>query len=88
MPPSLADTHPEVERVQVRLLRQAGAARRLALALSLTQSALALSAEALRRRYPHLPAEELRLRGVALRYGEALASRLRADLERRAAAGR
>ncbi|HLT47017.1 MAG TPA: hypothetical protein VK002_07300 [Rubricoccaceae bacterium] len=81
--PALDDTHPDAERVRLRLLREAGTARRLALTFGLTQQALDLSAEALRRRHPDLPERERRLRAVALRYGEALACDLRAYLDAR-----
>lgn len=81
--PVPTDTHPDAERVQVRLLREAGTARRLALTFGLTQQALDLSAEALRRRYPDLPEGERRLRALALRYGEAPARALRAYLDAR-----
>lgn len=81
--PAPTDTHPDAEQVQLRLLREAGTARRLALTFALTQQALDLSAEALRRRHPDLPESECRLRAVALRYGEALAQDLRAHLETR-----
>ncbi len=81
--PTLSDTHPEAEQVQIRLLREAGMARRLRLTFSLTQQALALSADALRRRHPDLTDEERLVRTVALRYGEGMAQALRDDLERR-----
>ncbi len=77
------DTHPQAEHVQIQLLRQAGTARRLALACSLTQTALELSREGLRHRYPELTERERRLKFVALCYGEDLAHRVRADLTRR-----
>ena len=77
------DTHPEAEQVRLRLLREAGTARRLDLTFALTQQALDLSAEALRRRYPDLPERERRLRAAALRYGEAPARDLRAYLAAR-----
>ncbi len=81
--PDAERTHPDAERTHIRLLREAGMARRLGLAFKLTQQALALSDEALRRRHPELSSEERLLHTVALRYGEDLARCLRADLERR-----
>ena len=77
------DTHLQAERVQIQLLREAGTARRLALACSLTQTALELSREGIRQRYPALSERERRLKFMALCYGEDLARRLRADLIRR-----
>ena len=77
------DTHPEAERVQIQLLREAGTARRLALTFSLTQTVLELSREGIRQRYPELTQRERRLKFVALCYGEDLARRVHVDLERR-----
>ncbi len=77
------DTHPEAERVQIQLLREAGTARRLALTFSLTQTVLELSREGIRQRYPELTQRQRRLKFVALCYGEDLARRVHADLERR-----
>ena len=77
------DTHPQAERVQIQLLREAGTARRLALACSLTQTTLELSREGIRQQYPALSERERRLKFVALCYGEDLARRVHADLTRR-----
>ncbi len=83
MKPQSPDTHPEAERVQIQLLQEAGTARRLALAFSLTQTALELSRDGIRHRYPALTERERRLKFAALCYGEDLAHRVRADLMRR-----
>ncbi len=77
------DTHPQAERFQIQLLRQAGTARRLDLACSLTQTVIALSREGIRKRYPELSERERQVKFVALCYGEDLARRLHADLIRR-----
>ncbi len=66
------DTHPEVRRRQLELLRSAGFERRAALALSLSQSVIDLSRRALREQMPGATEEEVRLRWVGLQYGEAL----------------
>ena len=78
------DTHLQAERVQIQLLREAGTARRLTLAFSLTQTALELSREGIRQQYPALSERERRLKFVALCYGEDLARRVHADLMRKA----
>lgn len=83
MRPLSIDTDPEAERVQLDLLRRAGPDRRLALALSLSQTTLALARDALRRRYPEATERELALRFVATHYGEALARDLEAFLASR-----
>ena len=76
----LNDTHPDAERVQIALLRQAGACRRLSLTFSLSQQALDLSREAVRRRFPDLTEQEQRLELLALLYGAPLAQQVRAAL--------
>ena len=76
MKPLSADTHPEVERIHVQLLVQAGPARRLALTRSLSQSTIEMSRTGLQRRHPQLSPQELSLRLVALCYGEDLALRV------------
>ncbi len=77
------DTHPEVERVQIELLRKAGVARRFSLARSLSQTVIQLSRRAIRESHPDASEEELALIFVELNYGKELAERLRADLARR-----
>lgn len=77
------DTHPEVERVQIELLRKAGVARRLSLVRSLSQTVIQLSRRAIRESHPGASEEELALIFVELNYGKELAERLRADLARR-----
>ncbi len=76
------DTHPKAEAVQIELLRRAGLSKRLALAFSLSRTTIALSREAIRKRRPDLSEQDLRLEFVALCYGEALARRVAARLER------
>lgn len=83
MQPSLSDTSPEAEQVQIALLRSASEARRLALASDLSQMALQLSWRGLQRRYPGESERAIRLRSVALNYGQALADRLAEALEAR-----
>ena len=83
MKPLSADTHPEVERIHVQLLVQAGPARRLALTRSLSQSTIEMSRTGLQSRHPHLSPQELTLKLVALCYGEDLARRVEVYLESR-----
>lgn len=77
------DTRPEAADSQVALLRQASPARRMALALSLSQTVLFLAKQAIRSREPGLSDEEVGLRFVELHYGRALAAAVRDDLARR-----
>lgn len=83
MPTIVSDTRPEAEDVQIELLRRASPARRLSLALSLSESVCALSRRAIRRANPGFTEREVGLRFVALSYGEELARAVRADLARR-----
>ncbi len=77
----LSDTRPEAERVQIELLRQAPAWRKLELVgqMNLTVRLLALSG--LRQRYPEATPDELRRRLADLLLGPALATRVYGPLE-------
>ncbi len=77
------DTHPEVERVQIELLRKASVARRLELGFALSQEALELAQEGIRRANPNASEEEIRLIFVEVNYGKKLANRVRAYLDTR-----
>jgi hypothetical protein len=81
--PALTDTDPETQRVHSDLLRRASPARRLRLALSLSQTVIALSRAGLARRNPDSASEEVGLRFVALHYGEDLATAVRRQIEAR-----
>jgi hypothetical protein len=80
-----SDTSPEADRVQIRLLRQAGPAKRAALALSLSQTAMELSRRAIRRSNPQATDDELAVLFVKLLYGTPLAEGLRSYLRSRQA---
>ncbi len=73
----IKDTPPAVEAVQIKLLRDAGQARRSKLMLSLTQSAFSLSRNNLRQKHPELSEFELNIKFVELLYGSQLADSLR-----------
>ena len=77
------DTALGAECAQVSLLREATVARRMAIAVSLSQTIIGLARSAIRRCSPNLSERELILQFVDLHYGPELAERLRADLERR-----
>lgn len=79
-----SDTSPEAERVQIDLLRKAGEAERIKLALSLIQCAIDQSRQEIRSQHPHASEEELGLLFVEFNYGKELADRVRAYLARRA----
>ncbi|MBM4048059.1 MAG: hypothetical protein FJ279_23400 [Planctomycetes bacterium] len=77
-----SDTHPEAERVQVELLRQASVQTRLSLALSLSETAMSLSRRAIRRARPGISEQEVGLAFVELHYGRELAERVREYVNR------
>ena len=79
----IEDTHPDAERVQLELLRQASVSQRLMLAFSLSQTVIDLAKRAIRRRYPNESEQQILVRFVSLHYGAELAGRLASDLERR-----
>ena len=77
---TLSDTVPEMERAQIELIRKASPARRLDLALSLSQTAIDLSRRAIARASPSLDDREVRLKFVELHYGQDLANGVRRHL--------
>jgi len=79
------DTDPAAHRVQIDLLRQAGPARRFAIASSLTRFAIESSRQALRERFPDEDESSIAVRWVALHYGEELAAGLAVHLAGRKA---
>ena len=75
------DTHPDIERIQIELFRQATPERRVQIALSLSQQLMALSKRAIREAHPDASEVEVGLLFVALVYGQDLADRVRAYLQ-------
>jgi hypothetical protein len=76
----LSDTPPSVAQVQIRLLREAGPARRAALAAAMTTNAVAVSRLAIRRLHPDWSELEVNLHWAEIHYGKELADRVRAYL--------
>ena len=79
----LSDTHPDAERVQIRLLREAGPVRRGELASSLTNSCITRAKRAIKLAYPELSPQQQQLMYIEVQYGSDLARRFEAHLERR-----
>jgi hypothetical protein len=77
------DTHPEIERVQLELLRKATDAQRFALVCSLSQSCIEWSRQSIREAHPEASEEELGFLCVALYYGQELADAVRVYLAKR-----
>jgi hypothetical protein len=77
------DTSPEVERVQIELLRKAGKTRRLQLGLELSGEALEMAQRAIKRAHPELGELEAKLLFVEITYGKDLADKVRAHLAKK-----
>ena len=77
------DTHPTIEQIQIELLRKTSPARRLELALSLSQSAIELTREGIRKANPNASEEEVGLIFVEVTYGKELADKVQNYLARR-----
>ncbi len=80
---ALSDTDAEAAAAHLALLRAATADRRLALALSLSRSVMALTRDAIMRKDPDASDDEIGVRFVARCYGDELATEVRAALAAR-----
>jgi len=76
------DTAPDVEKVQIELIRAASVAKRVSLTRSLSATAMFLSRRAIQRANPSFSKRQVDLAFVAHHYGPDLAERLRLFLER------
>lgn len=76
-----SDTHPEMEALQIRLLREAPAWRKLEIMAQLNASVRLLALSGLRLRYPGASEEELRRRLADILLGEELARKALGDLK-------
>jgi hypothetical protein len=73
----LSDTHPDAERVQIELMRQASVADRVAIMRSMTNLAIRMSRQAIAEAHPEFNSQEVALYWVELHYGKKLADELR-----------
>ncbi len=71
------DTPPEVENVQVNLLRKAGPGKRFSITLSLSQEMIALSKQALKKANPGLSDNELTILFIKNCYGADTAEKVK-----------
>ncbi len=72
-----SDTSKEAAEFQIALLQSKTTSHRLGLALTLSESTIALSKRAIRRANPDISEYELRCRFVELHYGKELADSYR-----------
>ena len=76
------DTSPEMERVQIELIRKASSAKLFGLIRSMSQTMMQASRENIRRLHPDANKEELTLIFVELYYGKELANLVRTQMEK------
>ncbi len=77
------DTSPEMERVQIDMLRKTSIPTRFAMIESWSQFIMEAAKQGIRRENPSASEEEVALMLIARQYGEPLAERVRAELVRR-----
>ncbi len=77
------DTSPEMERMQIELIRKATPAKRFAIMQAWSQLLIEANKQRIRKDHPGIGEEEISLVFVARHYGQALADALRDDLARR-----
>ncbi len=71
-----SDTHPKMEALQIRLLRQASPTRKMHMLAQLNESARLLAMSGLRSRHPQASQAELRYKLACLLLGDELARRV------------
>jgi hypothetical protein len=76
-----ADTHPEMEALQIKLLRQAPPWRKLEMVWQLNAAVQALALSGLKARYPDDSPEKLRRRLADLLLGKELATQVYGSIE-------
>ncbi len=79
------DTSPEVERVQIELIRKMSPEKKFNLVRSMTRTMIQASRANIQILHPDADENQLRLLFIELYYGKELADRFRMDSERRKA---
>jgi len=77
------DTSPEMERVQIELIRKASPAKIFGLVRSMSETMMQASRRNIRKLHPDASEEELTLIFVELYYGKELANLVRSQIEKR-----
>ncbi len=78
----LSDTHPEIEAVQLQLLRQAPAWRKANMLGQMYETVKQLAYQGLRKRHPEISEIELRRRLADLLLGDDLAHQVYGPIEK------
>ncbi len=77
------DTSPEMERVQIELIRKASIAKRFAIMQAWSQLLIEANKQRIHKDHPDASEEELTLILVELYYGKQLANLVRSQIEKR-----
>jgi len=80
IPPAIRDTTPEAESILIRLIQDKPATVRLGDAVAASNRVAQQCKSAIRRSHPGLSEEEIKLRFIALNYGQEIADDVRAYL--------
>ena len=75
-----SDTHPEMESLQIKLLRKASPTEKMEMLARLNASAHKLALAGLKRRFPEANESELRRRLADLLLGEELAGKMYGEI--------
>jgi hypothetical protein len=78
-----SDTSPEMERVQIDMLRKTSISKRFAMIEAWSQFITEAAKQGIRRDNPNASEEEVALILVARQYGQPLAERVRSELDHR-----
>lgn len=76
------DTHPDAEKIEIKLLKRAGISERLRKTFTMSSWILWLSKQAISKAHPAWSKRRVDLFFVEAHYGRALASKLQEYLER------
>ena len=79
-PSAIHDTSPEAESILIRLLQDKPAAARLGDAVAASNRVARQCKEAIRRSHQDCSEEDIKLRFIALNYGQELANKVRSYL--------
>ena len=77
------DTHPEIEQIQISLLKKQSIATKFAQVCSLSQTTIQLSKRAIARANQNLDAKQINLLFITYQYGKDLAVRVDEYLNKR-----
>jgi hypothetical protein len=73
----MSDTHPDAEKVQIELMRQASVVDRVAITRSLTNLSVRMARQAIAEAHPAFSPREVGLFWMELHYGKTLADEFR-----------